>query len=230
MADHISQDDWLPFSTLINNFYSNSGAPVPADLSLRESKFRSGLERYLSLLMAKNKEINLTAIDSFSEAVWKHLYDSLLLIHLEPLGKVLDWGSGGGTPGIPLALFRKNISEDAGSVVCLDSIAKKMACVQEFGASLNLASFSAVVSRGELYLEQNKVDTAVMRAVAPPERSIKWVSSHANRWVFMTGPRGRAEWSNYIPKMKSKGFQLSYDNKFILPNGLGERIILSFSR
>ncbi|RZA02958.1 MAG: hypothetical protein EOP11_16370, partial [Proteobacteria bacterium] len=71
---------------------------------LNAASFRSELERYLGLLLKKNEELNLTSLRDPNVAFWKHIVDSLTILQWEPMGAVIDWGSGGGLPGIPLAL------------------------------------------------------------------------------------------------------------------------------
>ena len=61
---------------------------------------------YINLLLQQNRTLNLTAIIDPLEAVTKHLLDSLSIAQDVPGGKVVDVGSGGGCPGIPLAIIR----------------------------------------------------------------------------------------------------------------------------
>ena len=60
--------------------------------------------RYLELLLEANKDINLTGITQPKEAVIKHTLDSLSASKAIEGSKIIDIGSGGGTPGIPLAI------------------------------------------------------------------------------------------------------------------------------
>ena len=60
--------------------------------------------KYLKLLLAANKNINLTGIRNPREAVIKHTLDSLSASSAIEGTKIIDIGSGGGTPGIPLAI------------------------------------------------------------------------------------------------------------------------------
>lgn len=64
------------------------------------------LAAYLALLHEKNKVMNLTAITEPRDMALRHVMDSLALIKLQLLhpGRLLDVGTGGGTPGIPLAI------------------------------------------------------------------------------------------------------------------------------
>ena len=82
------------------------------------------LLRYIDLLLAANKSTNLTAITDYQEALFKHLYDSLVIINYPAYSgaqRVIDIGSGAGLPCIPLA-----ISSPEKQFVSLDSVQKKI--------------------------------------------------------------------------------------------------------
>ena len=71
------------------------------------------LHRYLTILYEKNTVMNLTAIKTIDEAWVKHIFDSLTLLpHLLDCqaNYVIDIGSGGGMPGIPLAITMPSTS------------------------------------------------------------------------------------------------------------------------
>lgn len=84
-------------------------------------------ERYLEAILAINKRINLTRITNKEEAHLLHLEDSLsALKELQnaPQGLYGDLGSGGGFPGVPLALYTGR------QTILIDSVKKKMSAVQ----------------------------------------------------------------------------------------------------
>ena len=72
-------------------------------LSLSGGQIEKNL-RYLKLLLETNQEYNLTSITDTKEATIKHLLDSLSIYQLLEGETIADIGSGGGTPGIPLAI------------------------------------------------------------------------------------------------------------------------------
>ncbi len=208
-------------------FLESFGALDPA----AETGVRDGLARYLKLLLVENEKVNLTSITDWHEAVWKHLYDSLLVLKGEPKGVVLDWGTGGGTPGIPLAIWSKGSKSMVRKAVLLDSVGKKIRAVDSFLEPLGLASsVSAVQARGEEFIAKNEVDSVVMRAVAPPERVLGWISKKVPRWIFLVGPQSFERWQKALPAFERKGFVLEKSIKAALPHGFGDRHVLVLTK
>ncbi len=109
---------------------------------------------YLDLLLQWNKVYNLTAIRDRRHALTHHLLDSLSVVaplrkHLEALdplipASLLDVGSGGGLPGVVLALIVPNLH-----VTCVDTVAKKAGFIRQVGAELGIANLQARHSRVE---------------------------------------------------------------------------------
>ena len=123
-------------------------------------------ELFASLLVEKNKVLNLTAITDPEGIAVKHFADSLTalrMIELNAGDRVIDVGTGGGFPGIPLLIARPEIE-----LTMLDSTGKKLAfvsqSVEELGLSANVVHARAEeAGRGEL---RESFDFAVSRAVA----------------------------------------------------------------
>ena len=193
---------------------------------------RADLSKYLDLLYKKNEELNLTAIRDPEVGFWKHIMDSLALAQWESLGIVLDWGSGGGLPGIPLALARRSVG-DATPVNFLDSVGKKIKAIEEFGGALELSTSRFFNGRGEDLIKQGKLkgaETVVMRAVAPPERAVEWFHPAIKRWVLLLGPQQRELWAAFERRARTKGFHVEREAKYQLPHGHGDRVLLEFLR
>ncbi len=194
-------------------------------------EFRESCLQYLSLLQKKNEEVNLTAVKDIESAFWKHLADSLALLSLEPLGELVDWGSGGGLPGIPMALSRK-FGGDSSRVLFLDSVGKKMRAVEEFTKTLDLPCTRVFIGRGEDLIRNGslrQVKTVVMRAVAPPDRAVKWLDPKISQWIFFLGPSQREGWEKERPLLRRRGMDIYEEKVFSLPHGLGERCLLRVS-
>jgi 16S rRNA (guanine527-N7)-methyltransferase len=91
-------------------------------------------EKLLTLFLEKNSQINLSAIRTPEGVVEKHFVDSAMLLDFaKPAGDWLDLGSGGGFPGIPLAI----LAPETGFTM-LDSVGKKVKCTEEFAETLGL--------------------------------------------------------------------------------------------
>lgn len=127
---------------------------------------RALLARHVDVLLKWNKSVNLTAITDPSEVVEKHLLDSLALAPLVPKGTLLDAGSGGGFPGIPIRIARPDVE-----VVLVDSAQKKVAFLKNFIAETRITGVRALAVRlsGDPAGEGlSRVHSAVARAFLPP--------------------------------------------------------------
>lgn len=128
-------------------------------------------EHYFQLLSYTNRDINLVSRNLPLEKYWtQHFLDSLLALEcLDLVDKtVLDFGSGGGLPGIPLKLVVPQFS-----LVLLDSVQKKTHAMQEFISALGLPDSAVVCSRLEDYAflaRRPSFDYVICRAVALEER------------------------------------------------------------
>lgn len=225
MIPEISSSAWDEAETFIK------GLGYEGDV-LQKPEFRREALKYLELLLQKNQEVNLTGAKDLETAFWKHLVDSLSILSMQNLGITADWGSGGGLPGIPLALSRK-YSSDKTPVIFVDSVGKKVRAVEEFASALQLDFCSGIIGRGEDLIRSGQlrqVHTVVMRAVAPPERSIHWISSSIPHWIFFLGPSQREAWQGEIPALSRKRLRIVDEKKFNLPQGLGERWLLRISK
>ena len=120
---------------------------------------------YLELLVKWNRTYNLTAIREPERMVTHHVLDALAVLpHLpdetrHPGLRVLDVGSGGGLPAIPLAIARPSWR-----VVALDSNHKKGAFLQQAVIELRLSNVEAVIARVEDYLPRAPFDVVISRA------------------------------------------------------------------
>jgi 16S rRNA (guanine527-N7)-methyltransferase len=101
---------------------------------------------YAALLYKWNKTFSLTAMREQDKAVSHHLLDSLAILPYVPPGNVLDVGSGGGMPGIPLAIVCPDLP-----ITLLDSNSKKAAFLQQAAIELALLNISVHCGRVEQY-------------------------------------------------------------------------------
>ena len=102
------------------------------------------LLQYQDALVLWNKAYNLTAIRDPKEMLVKHLLDSLSILNDLPAGRLLDIGTGGGMPGMIIALCQPE-----SQCVLLDSNGKKIRFLKQFIADLKLKNVIAVQTRVE---------------------------------------------------------------------------------
>ena len=118
------------------------------------------LIKYINLLLQQNRTLNLTAIIDPLEAVTKHLLDSLSVAQDVPLGKVVDVGSGGGCPGIPLAMIRPE-----SQFILVESKNKKANFLNTTIQTLKLKNTKVICQRAENIELTKKADAIVCRAL-----------------------------------------------------------------
>lgn len=121
------------------------------------------VDTFLDYLIKVNQVMNLTAIKNKSEMIDKHIYDSLLISEVYDFSDqlVLDVGSGGGFPGIPLALLFPTAH-----FVLLDSTQKKVNYLNDVIKLLKLKNVEAKCARVEELYEKEKYDVIIARALS----------------------------------------------------------------
>lgn len=129
----------------------------------RETEKR--LEQFVDLLLTWQRTTNLVAASTLEKIWTRHVADSLQLIALAPAAKIwVDFGSGGGFPGIPIACSLR----DEGMVHLVESNGKKAAFLREAARALKLRAMihnMRVEKFGEMWRGHPDVVTA--RALAP---------------------------------------------------------------
>ena len=121
------------------------------------------LWRLALALRERNQVVNLTAIDDLPAIRALHMLDSLSVApHLADARRVLDVGTGGGFPGLPLAIACPDID-----FTLIDGTQKKIRFVAEMIETLALANATALAQRAEDYRPPAPFDVIVIRAVGP---------------------------------------------------------------
>lgn len=121
---------------------------------------RVQLMDYAALLLKWNRVYNLTAIRDPAQALTHHLLDSLAVVpHLRDIATLADVGSGGGLPGIPLA-----IACPALSVTSIETVGKKASFQQQARIELGLENFTVVSERVENVRPSAPFDAVISRA------------------------------------------------------------------
>jgi 16S rRNA (guanine527-N7)-methyltransferase len=144
------------------------------------------LERYCELLWDWNTKINLTRHTDYEKFVARDVIDSLAFAKfLQPKEKVLDVGTGGGVPGVVLAIVRNDLK-----ISLCESVGKKANAVADIVERLGLP-VPVFHARVETILPKNHFDTLVVRAVARLKKLIEWFRPHwgsFDRLLVLKGP------------------------------------------
>jgi 16S rRNA (guanine527-N7)-methyltransferase len=115
---------------------------------------------YAGLLAKWNKVYNLTALRDESQIVSHHLLDSLsVLPHLAGVKRLADIGSGGGLPGIPLAIARPDLQ-----VELVETSHKKAAFLRQATIELGLGNVAVHCARAETLQPESSFDAVISRA------------------------------------------------------------------
>lgn len=123
---------------------------------------------YMEAVLSWNEKINLTNITSPEEFAEKHFLDSLSVIdtaEMEDAGSIVDLGTGGGFPGVPLAICYPDKS-----FLLVDSLDKKLKVIQSITEELGIKNISLLHMRaedmGQSKAYREKFDLCLSRAVA----------------------------------------------------------------
>jgi 16S rRNA (guanine527-N7)-methyltransferase len=156
---------------------------------------------YMALIQKWNKVYNLTALRDPADMLSHHLLDSLtaiapLMRHTQGQAiRVLDVGSGGGLPGVVLAICMPELD-----VSCVDTVAKKAAFVQQVAVSLKLPNLRGIHARVESLTDPYQVICS--RAFASLPDFVTWSRSalaEGGVWMAMKGKHPQEE-INALPE------------------------------
>jgi len=144
------------------------------------------LDAYCKSLWSWNDKLNLTRHTTYDKFVERDLADTLAIEQfVEPGEHVLDVGTGGGVPGIPLAIVRPDLR-----VALCESVGKKAKAVEQIVLETNL-QITVYHERAENVVEKTPFDTLLVRAVAPLAKLLTWFEpdwERFNRLLVIKGP------------------------------------------
>lgn len=130
-------------------------------------------EQLHDLYLFWNSQINVISRKDIDELYERHVLHSLGIAKVQPFesgSKILDVGTGGGFPGIPLAILFPEVN-----FYLIDSIGKKIKVVQEVAHALDLKNVKAQQIRAELVT--GEFDFIVSRAVTTMSEFSKWIKN-----------------------------------------------------
>ncbi len=181
---------------------------------------------YLALLAKWNKAYNLTAVRDVDEMVSRHLLDSLSIVpSFEAAGgeRWLDVGSGGGMPGIPLAILFPGKS-----LTLLDSNGKKTRFLTQVKLELKLDNLQVIHSRVEAFQPAQPFNGIVSRAFSSLEDFTNWtrhLGDAQTNWLAMKGVHPSDELAA-LPE----DFRVEAERALAVPGCQGQRHLLILRR
>jgi len=145
---------------------------------------------YLALLAKWNAVYNLTAVRDPSQMVVQHLLDSLAAVPaFDSANRVLDVGSGGGLPGMVLAIWARESRPDM-RIAMIDTVHKKTAFLTQVKAELGLANVTVYTGRVEELQVDPLFDVITSRAFADLSDFVNWsghLLAEGGRFIAMKG-------------------------------------------
>jgi len=156
---------------------------VEAQLATLDESTTARFEAYLSLIVRWNSRVNLTAVRDEEGILSRHFVESIFCGRVLPPGisTLLDFGSGAGLPGIPIALCRPEIA-----VTLAESQGKKAAFLQE---AIRVLELGARVYAGRAEMLDSTFDCVALRAVdrmAAAVKSAAGLVRQGGRLVLLT--------------------------------------------
>lgn len=150
---------------------------------------RDKLTAYLDLLLKWNRTYNLTALRDPEQGLTHHLLDSLAILPWVGPEPLLDVGSGGGLPGIPLAIARPELS-----VTMVDTVQKKVSFLQQAAIELGLSNVQAVHARVEnLPGSYAQISSRAFAELKDFVGLTRQLLAPGGRWLAMKGQRPDGE-------------------------------------
>ena len=158
------------------------GVALPAAAQKKLLDFRT-------LLLKWNKTYNLTALRDPAQAISHHLLDSLVILPHVVEGNLLDVGSGGGLPAIPLAIARPELS-----VTMVDTVQKKATFLQQAAIELALPNITVHHARVETMTGQySQISSRAFAELGLFVSLTRHLLMPGGRWLAMKGVNPAAE-------------------------------------
>ncbi len=175
------------------------------DLPVPEESICEQLTAYCKALWTANETVNLTRHTTYEKFVSRDLVDTIQVSRLIPAGRtVLDMGSGGGVPGMVLAILRPDLE-----VTLSESVGKKSVVLEAIAKEIKL-DVEIYNSRAEKLLEDFSYDFTTARAVGPLYKICTWLDlvwTSAGKILAIKGPN----WKNERNEAAEKGLLKKID-------------------
>ncbi|MFN0135513.1 MAG: 16S rRNA (guanine(527)-N(7))-methyltransferase RsmG [Phycisphaerae bacterium] len=194
------------------------------------------LDRFVGALLDENSRHNLTATRD-APGVWRrHVCDAFALLPLldaEQPARLLDVGSGGGLPGVPLACVRPELH-----VTLLDSTRKKIDATTRIAVAAGLQNVRCIWGRAESLAHEvphrEQFDLVTARAVASLDQLVELCAAFARvggACVFPKSQQGvAAELPAALPIARRCGLADESTHAYRLPDGSTDRVLVIFRK
>lgn len=183
---------------------------------------------YAELLWDTNARVNLTRHTDVESFLTRDVRDSVLLsAHLSDGDRILDIGSGGGVPGILLAILRPDTS-----VSLAESIGKKADALTQFTESLQLP-VAVHHDRAEQVLSRQDFDALTVRAVGSISKLCTLFKGKWNRFgrmLALKGPNWKREFEEAARDLAKARVQVECLEKYVMTGTDSEAAILELKR
>lgn len=184
---------------------------------------------YYRLLVENNKKFNLTSVTDERDVCVKHFYDSVCGAPLVPKGaKVIEIGSGGGFPSVPLKLVRDDID-----FTLVEATGKKCGFLNGVKEFFRFENFTVVNGRAEELGKQPEFrecfDIAVARAVASLNSLLEYLLPFVKvggKVICYKGSNYKEELKKAQNAIKALGGRLEKEVPYDLPDGAGSRCLV----
>ena len=194
-----------------------------------DENFHPALVRYCTLLWKWNSRLNLTRHTDYDAFVTRDLIDTLRLSQHLPASEespltLLDVGSGGGVPGIPLAITRPELH-----ITLAESVRKKANALSTIVRKMKL-EVDVHAGRAEELLKKHSFDVLTVRAVASLRKLLFWFQQNKGdfeRMLLIKGPRYSAEVEEAAEAGLLDDVHLELVDSYPTPGHDNESVILS---
>ena len=182
------------------------------------------LVQYLLRVRDWNQKLNLTRHTQWDVFVHRDLLDSMRLAEHIPQGsRILDVGSGGGVPGVLLAILRPDLT-----VTVCDSVAKKAAALADIVQGLGLP-VSVQAKRVQDILLNREFDCLTVRAVAALDKLLPWfdpVWENGGEVLLIKGPAWKTELEDARKLGRTRGRRIDRIAAWRCPDRDGDSVLL----
>ena len=212
----------------MKEYFNQAGIELSSD---QEKLFK----QYLDLFIEWNKKVNISGIKDPKEIIIKHFVDSVMIVNYLDIAKfhrVLDVGTGGGLPGIPLAILYPETK-----FVLLDATRKKLEIIEDIISKLGLKNVKILWGRAEKLGHEREIhenfELVLARALAKLPQLLDWCLPFVRPKHYLVAYKGPSVGDEFKETKKiASNFNSTMERveRYDLPEGMGERLLLFYKK